>query len=76
MRDLRLGRSFGAVLIHDAIVYMTSVADLRAAIATAFVHLRPGGVALFVPDIGRDDFVESTELLQENRGEQAMRGLL
>jgi SAM-dependent methyltransferase len=50
MRTARLGRTFDAVLIHDAIMYLTSVEDLRAALATAFVHLRPGGVAVFAPD--------------------------
>ena len=50
MRGVRLGRDFDAVLIHDAIMYMTTERDLAEAIATAAVHLRPGGVALFVPD--------------------------
>ncbi len=50
MRSVRLGRTFDAVLIHDAIGYMTSEADLAAAIATAAAHLAPGGAALFVPD--------------------------
>jgi SAM-dependent methyltransferase len=50
MRTIRLGRTFDAVLIHDAIMYMTTEDDLRSAIATAAAHLEPGGVALFVPD--------------------------
>ena len=50
MRMLRLGREFDAVLVHDAIDYMTTEDDLRAAFATAFAHCRPGGVALFIPD--------------------------
>ena len=54
MRTLRLGRTFDAVLIHDAICYMTSEADLRAALATAAEHLRPGGVAVFAPDHVRE----------------------
>src|SRR5215472_9641536 len=48
MRTLRLGRTFDAVFIHDAICYMTSVIDLQAAMRTAFEHTKPGGVALFV----------------------------
>jgi hypothetical protein len=31
-------------------MYLTTTADLRAAMDTAFIHLRPGGAALFVPD--------------------------
>jgi SAM-dependent methyltransferase len=50
MRALRLGRPFDIVLAHDAIGYMTSEADLKSAIDTAAAHLRPGGLALFLPD--------------------------
>jgi SAM-dependent methyltransferase len=61
MRTLRLGREFDAVLVHDAVMYMTAEDDLRAAMATAFRHLRPGGAALFVPDCTRESFVEHTQ---------------
>ena len=50
MRNLDLDRRFDIVLAHDAIAYMTSEADLRAAFATARRHLEPGGLALFIPD--------------------------
>ena len=60
MRLLRLGRVFDAVLVHDAVMYMTTEADLRAAIETAFEHLRPGGAAMFVPDTVRETFAPST----------------
>jgi len=60
MRTLRLGRTFDAVLVHDAVVYMTTEADLRAVFATAFEHLRPGGVAVFLPDCVRETFAEQT----------------
>jgi SAM-dependent methyltransferase len=56
MRSLRLGRTFDAVFVHDAIVYMTSEQDLRDAIATAFAHTRTGGVALFAPDCTRETY--------------------
>lgn len=61
MRTLRLGRTFDAVLIHDAVMYMTTEADLAAAIETAFVHLRPGGAAVIAPDCVRETFTPSTE---------------
>ena len=60
MRTLRLGREFDAVLVHDAISYMTSEEDLRAAIETAAAHVRPGGVALFLPDTTREAFSPHT----------------
>jgi trans-aconitate methyltransferase len=50
MRTVRLGRTFDAVFVHDAVDYMTSEVDLRQAIETAFVHCRPGGIAVFIPD--------------------------
>lgn len=41
MRTVRLGRTFDAVFVHDAVDYMTSEDDLRHVIETAFVHCRP-----------------------------------
>jgi SAM-dependent methyltransferase len=61
MRTLRLGRRFDAVLVHDAVMYMTTEDDLRQAIETAFVHLRPGGVAVIAPDCVRETFRPRTE---------------
>ena len=54
MRTVNLGRTFDAVFVHDAIMYMTSEADsLIAAMRNAYRHCRAGGVALFVPDYSR-----------------------
>ncbi len=50
MRSVRLGETFDAVLIHDAISYMTTEADLQAVFATARAHLRPGGLLIVAPD--------------------------
>ncbi len=60
MRALRLGRQFDVVFAHDAIDYMTSSKDLKLAIATAYEHCKPGGIALFVPDYVRETFSPST----------------
>lgn len=60
MRTLRLGRLFDIVFIHDAIDYMTSEADLCAALETAAVHLRPGGVAIVIPDATAETFEPGT----------------
>ena len=56
MRTIRLGRTFDAVLAHDAVDYMTTEDDLRQVIETAFLHCRPGGLAVFVPDHVADTF--------------------
>ena len=61
MRTLRLGRTFDAVVVHDAIMYMTSEDDLRAAMATAFVHTRAGGAAVFQPDCVRETLRPETD---------------
>lgn len=56
MRTIRLGRTFNVVTIHDAVNYMVTREDLRAAIETAAVHLEPGGLVLLAPDCLRDTF--------------------
>jgi SAM-dependent methyltransferase len=56
MRTLRLGRAFDAVFVHDAIDYMLTSDDLARAVETAFVHSRPGAVAVFVPDSTSETF--------------------
>jgi SAM-dependent methyltransferase len=61
MRSVRLGRTFDAVFLHDALSYLTTEADLRATVETAAVHCAPGGVALFVPDHVRETFRPDTE---------------
>ena len=61
MRSVRLGRRFDAVLVHDAVCYMTTESDLRMTIETAFLHCRPGGAALFAPDFVRENFRPSTD---------------
>ena len=61
MRTLRLGRSFDAVFVHDAISYMTTEDDLRAAIETAAAHVRPGGVVVLTPDVTRETLRAGTE---------------
>lgn len=61
LRSVRLDRRFDAVFIHDAICYMTTEDDLRRAIATAFIHCKPGGAAVIAPDYVRETFKPSTE---------------
>jgi SAM-dependent methyltransferase len=70
MRTVRLGRSFDAVLAHDAVDYITSRGDLGQVIATAFAHCRPGGLALFVPDHVKDTF----RPIQAGGGSRAIDG--
>lgn len=60
MRDIRLGRIFDGVFIHDAIMYMTNETDLAKAMRTAFVHCKPGGCVLIVPDFFKETFSPKT----------------
>src|SRR5215469_3798197 len=60
MRTIRLGREFDAVLVHDAVDYVLSQADLALLIGTAFVHCRPGGIAVFAPDHTAETFRPGT----------------
>lgn len=50
IRSHRLGAVFDAVLVHDAIAYMTSTDELEAVYRTAAAHLRPGGVMVALPE--------------------------
>jgi len=75
MRYVRLGRLFDRVLIHDAIGYMTTEADLRLSLQTAFVHCRPGGAALFCPDHVRETFAPATDCGGHDGLEYALRYL-
>jgi SAM-dependent methyltransferase len=75
MRTVRLGRTFDAVFVHDAVCYMTTEADLRAAMTTALVHCAPGGAVLFAPDYVRETFEPGTESGGRDAGTRALRYL-
>ncbi len=61
MRTLRLGRTFDAVFVHDAVEYMTTEEELRQAVTTVFAHCRPGGVAVLVPDNIAENYEPGTD---------------
>ena len=61
IRTLRLGRRFDAVFVHDAVDYITTEADLRAVVETAFEHCNPGGASLFAPDNVRETLRTTTD---------------
>ena len=71
LRTLQLERQFDAVLVHDALMYMTSEGDLSRAIQCAERHCRPGGVVLLLPDVVRERFEEGNTLLAGRDGEEA-----
>ena len=61
MRTLRLDRHFDVVLVHDAIMYATTPADVRAALQTAAIHCRPQGRVVVLPDFVRETFAPGTD---------------
>ena len=56
MRNVRLEREFDAVFIHDAVMYLTTLSELRKCLETAFLHCKPGGVTLIMPDYVAETF--------------------
>lgn len=60
MRSVELGRTFDAVLLHDAAMYLLEPGDLERACRAAARHLRPGGAFLMVPDVVAEEFAEGT----------------
>lgn len=68
MRSVRLRRTFDAVIVHDAISYMATEDDLRAAFATVVAHLRPGGVFVCAPDLYTETFHGPTATVHGPRG--------
>jgi trans-aconitate methyltransferase len=75
MRNLRLGRRFDAVFVHDAIDYMTTKGDLLAAFATAYEHCKPGGAALFAPDNVLETFRATTDHGGHDGADRSLRYL-
>ena len=63
------------MFIHDAIDYMTTESDLRQAIDTAFVHCRPGGIAVFVPDHTSETFESESDIGGQRRARWARSAL-
>jgi SAM-dependent methyltransferase len=75
MRKVRLHRTFDAVFIHDAVMYLTSIRDLTHLFRTAWIHLRKGGGALIVPDYFKETYQPVTRSGGHDRGQKSMRYL-
>jgi len=75
MRSMRMDTVFDAVLVHDAVMYLTTEEQLEAAALTAFTHTRPGGATVFDPDYVRETFHESHQVLTGDDGARALRCL-
>ena len=67
MRTVRLGRVFDAVLLADSVDYMTTDAALRAAFATALLHLRPGGAFITCAELAPSWFRQDETIATAGR---------
>jgi len=59
MREFSLPDRFGAILIDDAVAYMTSREDLLRLFRVAYRHLEPGGVMIVSPDGIKETFEQN-----------------
>lgn len=73
MRTLRRAERFDAVLVHDAVMYLTTRRDLARAIRTAAAHLKPGGRALLMPDFLSETFAPRTTTGGHGENGRALR---
>lgn len=58
MRSARLDQTFDAVIAHDALEYMVTQDDLNRALATAWAHLKPGGLFIAAVSDTQETFVD------------------
>jgi ubiquinone/menaquinone biosynthesis C-methylase UbiE len=59
MREFSLPDRFDAILIDDAVAYMTSRDDLSRLFRAAYRHLEPGGVMIVSPDKTKETFEQN-----------------
>ena len=71
MRTLRLGQTFDAVLIHDAVVYMTTEAELSAAIRL-FEEMKPLERRAVLDTLVADHGIECRNMSEGKRGRPRM----
>lgn len=70
MRTVDLGRMVDIVLIHDAVDYMLSAADVQASLRTAAKHLKPGGLLIVAPTYTTESFENNQSISDEHADPQ------
>jgi SAM-dependent methyltransferase len=73
MRSFSLPERFDAIVIDDAVSYMTSREDLAALFRAAYRHLEPGGVMIVSPDRTKETFEQNESHV--TRGNAAAEGV-
>ena len=76
MRTVRLGETFDVVFIADAIDYMLTEDDLRAAFETAYAHLNPGGIFITYAEETKERFEQNkTKTITGQQGPIELTGI-
>jgi SAM-dependent methyltransferase len=75
MLTVDLGRIFDAVMVHDAIMYLTRQDELLQMLRNAWAHCREGGVVILLPDCVKESFTPETKQHGRDDGKRALRYL-
>lgn len=75
MLDVRLGRSFDVVFVHDAAAYLTGEEQVRKLAETLYIHCNTGGAALVCPDNFAENLTYETDHGGHDGDGRAMRYL-
>jgi len=59
MQVVRLDRKFDAVVIHDSILYMQNLKELKAAFMTAYEHLKDNGLMITYCEEWPEHFIQN-----------------
>ncbi len=59
MRTVRMGRLFDAVVLHDAVIHMINMDELKSAFRTAYEHLKSGGFVVTYVEEWPEHFVQN-----------------
>ena len=70
MTTLDLDRQFDVVLLHDAVMYLSSQETIQQTLRQMKQLLKPDGVAIIIPDVCQESFEERI-LSSEIRGQRA-----
>ncbi len=69
MRTVRLNKKFDAVVIHDSILYMQTLDELKAAFKTAYEHLKENGLIITYCEEWPEHFIQNNVRSQRNTGD-------
>lgn len=75
MLDIRLGRTFDVVFVHDAASYLTTEEQIERLAATLRSHCSPGGVVIVCPDATAETLTFDTDHGGHDGDGRAMRYL-